>query len=428
MHTFSLVLLALLPVVTLAVWDKPDLSLLNGYSKIFKGERDFSIALMKKIREMHPGGNLFFSPFSTYNALLLVYFSASEETERELAQALNLGWASSKQQVLSSYMLGKRQDESRWHQSPMELSSVNRIFVDKTVNVSSKFKTLLFGETEELDFKNEPESCLLQINDWITQKTHNQIRDMLSSEEINSRTMMVLGNAAYMKGQWLSQFKVEETSVKPFFMNEHEQEMVYMMHKTGTFKMTIDEGLQSQIIKLPYRTIYKSAETHISTPETKSDVSMLIILPYSNEMPLNYVISKLNADSLKQLLERAMPQEIELSLPKFQFEQRLTLTPILGRMGLNKMFSKDATFGDLTSDRISFAIDEAQHLAKIQVDEVGSTAAAATILFASRSARQPDPSKFNCNHPFAFLIYDERVNTILFAGVYSDPREMKHYK
>ncbi|XP_039490541.1 serine protease inhibitor 88Ea [Drosophila santomea] len=428
MHTFSLVLLALLPVVTLAVWDKPDLSLLHAYSNIFEGERVFSIALMKQIREMYPAGNLFFSPFSTYNALLLAYFSASEDTERELAQALNLGWASSKQQVRSAYILGKRQDENRFHQSPMVLSSVNRIFVDKTVNVSSKFNTLLFGETEELDFKNEPDSCRMQINDWIAERTHNQIRDMLSSKEINSRTMMVLGNAAYMKGQWLSQFKEEETALKPFYINQYEKEMVYMMHKTGPFKMTIDEGLQSQIIKLPYRTIYQSAETHISTPEKKSDISMLIILPYSKEMRLNDVISNLNADSLNQLLKQAMPQEIELSLPKFQFEQRLALTPILGRMGLNKMFSKDATFGDLTSDRISLAIDEAQHLAKIQVNEVGSTAAAATILFASRSARQPDPSKFNCNHPFVFLIYDERVNTILFAGVYSDPREMEQYK
>ncbi|EDW42105.1 serine protease inhibitor 88Ea [Drosophila sechellia] len=426
MHTFSLVLLALLPVVTLAVLDKPELSFLNEFLQIFKGERDFSLALMKQIREMYPSGNLFFSPFSTYNALLLAYFSSSEQTEHELAQALNLGWASSKQQVLVSYTLAKRQDEFRWRQSPMELSSANRIFVDRSINVSNKFNTLLYGTTKQLDFKNEPENGLRVINDWIADKTHNQIRDMLSSQEITSRTMLVLANAAYMKGQWLSQFKVEETALKPFFINEREQEMVHMMHKTGTFKMTIDEGVQSQIIKLPYRTIYKSKETHISTPETKSDISMIIILPYSNKISVNHVISRLNADSLKKWFERAMPQEIELSLPKFQFEQRLELTPILSGMGVNTMFSSNVTFGDLTADPISLAIDEVQHLAKIKVDEVGSTAAAATILFVSRSARQPDPTKFNCNHPFVFLIYDEKVDTILFAGVYSNPRQMQH--
>jgi len=90
------------------------------------------------------------------------------------------------------------------------------------------------------------------------------------------------------------------------------------------------------------------------------------------------------------------------------------------------MFTRNATFGDLTADPISLVIDDAQHLAKIKVDEVGSTAAAATILLVSRSSRQPDPTKFNCNHPFVFLIYDEKVDTILFAGVYSDPRQMQH--
>jgi len=87
------------------------------------------------------------------------------------------------------------------------------------------------------------------------------------------------------------------------------------------------------------------------------------------------------------------------------------------------MFGNRATFEDLTSEHIS--IDDAQHVAKIKVDEMGSTAAAATILFSSRSARQPDPTKFICDHPFLFLIYDERVNTVLFAGVYSDPRKMQ---
>nr|CAL85524.1 CG6687 protein [Drosophila melanogaster] len=426
MHTFSLVLLALLPVVTIAALDKPELSFLNEFSQIFKGERDFSLALMKQIREIYPSGNLFFSPFSTYNALLLAYFSSSEQTERELAQALNLGWALNKQQVLVSYTLAQRQDEFRWRQSPMELSSANRIFVDRTINVSNKFNTLLYGATKELDFKNDPETGLKEINDWIADKTHNQIRDMLSSEEITPHTMLVLANAAYMKGQWLSQFKVEETALKPFFINEREQEMVYMMHKTGAFKMTIDEGLQSQIIKLPYRTIYKSKETHISTPESKSDISMIIILPNSNKISLNRVISWVNADSVKKWFERALPQKIELSLPKFQFEQRLELTPILSLMGVNTMFTRNATFGDLTADPISLVIDDAQHLAKIKVDEVGSTAAAATILLVSRSSRQPDPTKFNCNHPFVFLIYDEKVDTILFAGVYSDPRQMQH--
>ncbi|KAH8346550.1 hypothetical protein KR084_003664 [Drosophila pseudotakahashii] len=424
MHILSLVLLGLLPVLALAAFDKPDQTYLKGFSRIFEGEREFSITMMKQIRENHPNKNLFFSPFSTYNALLLAYFSSSGQTQQELANVLNLNWANDKEQVRSAYTLNKKLHFSRFHQSPLELTSVNRIFVDNNVEVMKIFKNILFEETKTIDFKNQPAQSLKTINDWIANKTNNQIRDMLSSDEITSRTMLVLANAAYMKGAWLSQFKVEKTSQQFFYINKREKTVVSMMHQTGTFKMNMDEQLQAQILKLPYRTKFETNDEQRLSPEDKSDVSMVLILPTSSENNVNDLISRLNADSLKTLIQQSMPREMEVAVPKFQLEQRLGLTPILVNMGINKMFGSGATFEDLTPDHIS--IDDAQHVAKIKVDEMGSTAAAATILFASRSARQPDPIKFTCDHPFVFIIYDERVNTILFAGVYSDPREMQN--
>ncbi|XP_016999025.2 serine protease inhibitor 88Ea [Drosophila takahashii] len=424
MHILSVVLPGLLPVLALAVFDKPDVSLLKGRSRIFEGEREFSITMMKQIRENHPNKNLFFSPFSTYNALLLAYFASSGQTEQELANVLNLNWALNKEQVRSAYRVDKVLHFARFHQSPLELTSVNRIYVDKNVEVLDHFKKVLYDETEPIDFKNQPAESLKTINDWIAKKTHNQIRDMLSSDEITSRTMLVLANAAYMKGAWLSQFKVEKTSHQPFYINDREQTMVSMMHQSATFKMNIDEHLQAQILKLPYRTQYEKEDEQRLSPEDKSDVSMVLILPTSYENNVNDLISRLDADSLKTLIEQSMPREMEVAVPKFQFEQRLGLTPILVNMGINKMFGSGSTFEDLTPEHVS--IDDAQHVAKIKVDEMGSTAAAATILIASRSARQPDPTKFICDHPFVFIIYDERVHTILFAGVYSDPRDMQH--
>ncbi|XP_016999026.2 serine protease inhibitor 88Ea-like [Drosophila takahashii] len=424
MYILRLVLIGIIPVLALAVRDKPPQFYIQGFSRIFEGERDFSITMMKQIRENHPNKNLFFSPFSTYNALLLAYFASSGQTEQELANVLNLNSAFNKEQVRSAYTVNKVIHLARFHQSPMELTSVNRIYVDKNVEVIDYFKTVLYDETEPIDFKNQPAQSLKTINEWIAKKTHNQIRDMLSSDEITSRTMLVLANAAYMKGAWLSQFKVEKTTQQPFYINDREQTMVPMMHQSATFKMNIDEHLQAQILKLPYRTKFITKDDQLLTPEDKSDVSMVLILPTSNYNNVNDLISQLDADSLKTLVEQSIPRELEVAVPKFQFEQRLVLTPILGNMGINKTFGSGSTFENLTPDHIS--IDGAQHMAKIKVDEMGSTAAAATILLASRSAGRPVPTKFICDHPFVFIIYDERVHTILFAGVYSDPREMEH--
>jgi len=328
MQILSLVLLGLFPVLALAVLDTPDHSYAKEFTRIYKGERDFSIRLMQQIRNIYPNSNLFFSPFSTYNALLLAYFGSSSQTEMELYNVLNLKWAAKKEQVRSAYILNKRQHQSRVRQSPLELSSVNRIFVDNSVTVSEYLQTSLFDEIEKIDFRYQPDKALYEINEWIADKTNNQIRDMLSAAEITPRTIVVLANAAYMKGEWLSQFKVEKTSVKPFYINNYEQTMVFMMQQTGTFKSNTDDHLQAQILKLPYRTQYESKDTRQSTPEDKSDVSMVIIMPTSSRDSVDDVISRLNADNLKLLVERTYAREMEVSLPKFQFEQRLGLTPV----------------------------------------------------------------------------------------------------
>lgn len=64
------------------------------------------------------------------------------------------------------------------------------------------------------------------------------------------------------------------------------------------------------------------------------------------------------------------------------------------------------------------------HKAKIEVDEKGSTAAAATAMepFPARAVYRPKPMKFNCDHPFVFVIHDERFDEILFAGIYRGPK------
>ncbi|XP_016961604.1 serine protease inhibitor 88Ea [Drosophila biarmipes] len=423
MQIVSLVLLGLFPVLALAVFNRPDPSYAKGFTRIYEGERDFSLRIMQQIRKSFPNDNLFFSPFSNYNALLLAFLASSGETEVELVQALSLNWARNKEQVRTAYVLNRNEHQMRIRQSPFELSSVNRIFVDKSVSVKNNFEMILSGEIKQVDFKYQSGQALREINEWIANETNNQIPDMLSSEEITARTIVVLANAAYLKGQWLSQFKVEQTSLKPFYISPHEQTTVSMMYQKGTFKMSFDRELQAQILKLPYRTQYDSKDTPRSTPEDKSTISMVLILPSSHQVTVDDVISRLTADSLKTLVEGTFATEMEVSLPKFQFEQRLALTPILSNMGITRMFRYGATFEDLTSERIT--IDDAQHVAKIQVDEMGSTAAAATILFSSRSARQPDPTKFICDHPFLFLIYDEKAHTVLFAGVYSDPRKMQ---
>lgn len=62
----------------------------KGKLGLYTGQQSFSLALLQAINQLTPTENLFFSPYSTYHALLLAYFISSNQTENYLKKALKL--------------------------------------------------------------------------------------------------------------------------------------------------------------------------------------------------------------------------------------------------------------------------------------------------------------------------------------------------
>lgn len=141
--------------------------------------------------------------------------------------------------------------------------------------------------------------------------------------------------------------------------------------------------------------------------------------PFSMPNGLENLLSKLNLQTFEAAINDVSAREVDVKMPKFSFEKTLRLTPLLSAMGVGDLFSQSANFSAFSDDKITF--DDATHKAKIEVNEEGSTAAAATVLFSFRSARPLDPAQFHCNHPFLFIIYDHRAKAILFTGIYRGP-------
>ncbi|XP_022208705.1 serine protease inhibitor 88Ea-like isoform X2 [Drosophila obscura] len=399
---------------------KPNQTFLEKRLNLYRGQQNFAVSMLDVIRTSTPNDNVFFSPYSTYHALLLAYFGSTGETERQLSSVLHLEWADSKEMVRSAYSVEKRNRESRSKKSPLKFSSADRIYFDLETPLASCLETRFSDEIVKLDFKGKAEESRIAINDWIAAETDNQIKDMLAPGDIDARTQLALANAAYFKGQWVSKFQANNTAQKPFYTSSTNASFVPMMHQKGTFLHNVDEQLRAHVLQMPYRTTLDEAA---EDEETKSDMSMVVVLPPFNSGSLEDVLSRLNAETLEESLNNAMPREIEVSIPKFEFEQRLELVPILAKMGISNIFEPTATFHDFTEQTVSFG--DAKHVAKIKVDEEGSTAAAATVLVSYRSARPIEPTKFECNHPFVFLIWDHSSRAILFTGIYRDPKTIK---
>lgn len=386
------------------------------HSDLYRGQQVFTVSMLSAIQRATPNENIFFSPYSTYHALLLAYFGARNHTEKELVRALNLQWAKDKNHVSHAYHVEKQQRSMRAKTMPLEFASADKIYFEQDIRLTDCMLDLFHDELESMDFRTKPEECRQNINGWIANITRNEIPEMLNADDVSSDTQMVLANAAYFKGKWANQFDPKDTTQDVFYTKPDKQSFVPMMHKRGTYSLAIDERLGAHILEMPYQTSEED--------DKDSEISMVIVLPPFEKDSLEKVLSKLTPETLDLALKESMMREIDISLPRFKFEQNLELVPILRGMGINSIFQHDADLsGFSTESQIVF--NDAKHVAKIKVDEEGSTAAAATVLFSFRSARPVEPTKFECNHPFLFLIYDHKSRAVLFTGIYRDPMTQK---
>ena len=55
------------------------------------------------------------------------------------------------------------------------------------------------------------------MNGWVDKKTAGMIKELITADAIDSLTRLVLCNAIYFKGVWLSPFKT--TKKEPFYLN-----------------------------------------------------------------------------------------------------------------------------------------------------------------------------------------------------------------
>lgn len=100
--------------------------------RIYKGQRQFAISLLNAIKKIAPEDNHFFSPHSTYHALLLAYFGAEGDTMKSLEKALGLDRLFGKSDVVRAYKNLKNLKKD-WHTSErsIQFNTVDKVYVTK---------------------------------------------------------------------------------------------------------------------------------------------------------------------------------------------------------------------------------------------------------------------------------------------------------
>merc|ERR1712014_176761 len=113
--------------------------------------------------------------------------------------------------------------------------------------------------------------------------TKGHIKNLVPQGYVDYSTRASLVNAAYFKGQWLSQFKPKDTKFGNFYVKRDKIRMVKYMRQEGSFNYYTSEELQAHVVELPYE---------------GDHVSMVLILPPFLDDGLQETVKRLTPETM----------------------------------------------------------------------------------------------------------------------------------
>jgi serpin B len=388
---------------------------------IVKGNNQFALELYARLRAKE--GNIFFSPYSISTALAMTYAGARNQTEAQMAKALHfptrqLGsepnenptsaivWT--RERFSSAFGKVVKDLNARGKQGKYELHIANALWGQRGYGFLKEFLNLVEryygGCLNEVDFIGATERTRQTINGWVEEKTNNKIKELIARGVLDSMTRLVLTNAIYFKGNWARQFKKERTKDAPFTLLDGSKINVPMMNQTADFNYIETESFQG--LELPY---------------IDNELSMVILLPKKVD-GIGELEKTLTQENLHKWLVTLRKREVIVSVPKFKETSEFTLADVLKAMGMRDAFTPDAADFSGINGRKDLFISAVIHKAYVDVNEEGTEAAAATGVVMKLTSVGPGQTPvFRADHPFVFVIRDNRSGSILFLGRVLNP-------
>ena len=383
----------------------------TGLAELVAGNNTFAFDFYQAIAPQSDG-NLIFSPYSISQALAMTYAGARGNTETQMRDTLHFTlpqatlhpafWA------LHTDLMSRGTTGADAESPSLQLYIANALWGQQGYPFLPDYLALVQANYGAglipVDFAGAPEESRLQINDWVAEQTEDRILDLIPPGIIDGLTRLVLTNAVYFKTTWLYPFDPAATQEAPFTLLDNSTVSVPTM--TGEQMASFADSDECQAIELPYY---------------GENMAMLILLP-PEKVDFAEFEASLNAQVFADTVQGLQSEQIQLFLPRFEYESEWNLSDTLKEMGMPEAFEDGAAdFTGMTGTR-DLAISAVLHKAFIGVDESGTEAAAATaVIMGTRSAAMP--MEVHIDRPFVFIIYDKPTQTILFIGRVLNPAE-----
>ena len=333
------------------------------------------------------GGNVLLSPASLTLALGMAAEGAEGETLTAILTALGAEDASELGDVV-----------------PEEIKSANAAFAAQGLPLDGTYVDRL-NEAYGAEWFDLDADVVEKVNAWVAEHTDGLIEKLLSQAP-DPQTGLILINAIAMDAKWEKPFKDYKTIEDDFHAPQGDVS-VEMMYQREFFDYVERDGLQ--IVRLPY---------------AGGALEMWIALPGEGvSIGLDGLLDALAEQGMDYLKDGAEEREVDLFLPKFDLTTENSLSDALKVLGVELPFDENADFSGISE--VPLRIDEILQKVRVQLDEEGTKAAAATAAIVACMALVPEeePVEVRADRPFAFVIADAETDGVCFAGVVENPVE-----
>jgi len=376
----------------------------QSQDNIAKANNSFALDFYKISKQ---DKNIFFSPFSIFEAFSMVYLGSNNETEKQFNNTFHL----SKNDLVKFFSF-KNQLLTPIDQD-FALNIANAVWIEKTFEVLPDYKQQLINkfsaEILPADFLFNYSDEANKINNWVKEKTKENIPFIISPNDLSTSTKLVLANTIYLKGNWAMPFEEKNTKEETFNIDDSHFCKTPIMKQTSHFLYHQNNLLQA-----------------ISIPITKNSNAFTFVafLPQM-DISIQELENKLSSELLETTISQLKRTKVHLKLPRFKLSKNYDLSFPLKKLGLELPFTYQADFSKISISQ-NLYISKAIHQSLLELNENGLLATAATVITMQCTSVYTPPEithYFIADRPFIFFIMDTKTNAILFMGKLVNPGE-----
>ena len=387
-------------------------------NKVARGANGFAFRLSAALLENSSSENFVCSPFSVWLPLAALVNATDNHNKQKLLAVLNAeGISEENINNAASRLLYDLKNENYRRYAEMydepyydQMKITNALFVDKDITVRREFEQTFLdcycGHTMNVDFSSD--EAIKAINEWVRENTENLISEIVQG--FDSETIVSMANAIYYSGRWIWEFEHGQTKKDVFYSPKGEASAFFMLREGDEQEYYEDDSIQAMPLKY------------------MNGGGMYIILPKQEDA--EEILKAMTSERFIDIQKNTIKATGKLLLPRFSIESDLLdLGGTLTTIGV-PLFDEIAAplTGGLIEENKPVWLSGATHKAVIKVTELGTTAAAISLL-AICAGGMPEiiptePFEMICNKPFAFLLYEhthDGGNQVLFTGIVNRP-------